>query len=95
MISAMPAPPLSLDRLRALLGSELHYQGMRCTLVEVLDEPPMIVLRPIGADPVIQADNFGQPMRHAPQLIELPVCGPDGVTPSAEIQLVSVPAGPE
>jgi hypothetical protein len=78
-------------RLRSLVGRELRYQGMRCTLVEVLDEPPVVVLRPIDAAPVIQADNFGKPMRHAPQLFELPVFAPDGVSLSAELRLVSVP----
>jgi hypothetical protein len=82
---------ITLERLKSLVGAELRYQGMRCTLVEVLDEPPFVVLRPIGAAPVIQADNFGKPMRHAPQLFELPVFGTDGVSLSAELQMISVP----
>lgn len=81
----------TLERLKQLVGTELRYQGMRCMLVEVLDEPAVAVLRPIGAAPVIQADNFGQPMRHAPPLFELPVFAPDGTSLSAELQLVSVP----
>jgi hypothetical protein len=82
---------ITLDRLKSLVGSELRYQGLRCILVEVLDEPAVVVLRPIGAAPVIQADNFGKPMRHAPQLFELPVFAPDGVTLSTELGLISVP----
>jgi len=82
---------MTLARLKSLVGAELRYQGMRCLLVDVLDQPPVVVLRPIGADPVVQADNFGKPMRHAPALFELPVFGPDGVSPSAELQLISVP----
>jgi hypothetical protein len=82
---------VTLARLRSLVGRELRYQGMRCTLVEVLDEPPVVVLRPINAAPVIQADNFGKPMRQAPQLYELPVFAPDGVSLSAELRLVNVP----
>jgi hypothetical protein len=82
---------VTLERLRALVGRELRYQGMRCVLVEVLDEPPMVVVRPIDAAPVIQADSFGNPIRHAPQLFELPVFAPDGVSLSAELRLVSVP----
>ena len=81
----------TVQRLRSLVGAELRYQGMRCVLVEVLEDPAMLVLRPIGAEPVIQADNFGKPMRHAPQLFELPVFAPDGVTLSAELQLISLP----
>lgn len=82
---------MTLARLKSLVGAEVRYQGMRCLLVDVLDQPPVVVLRPIGADPVVQADNFGKPMRHAPPLFELPVFGPDGVSPSAELQLISVP----
>jgi hypothetical protein len=90
----MALPGITLDHLKSLVGSELRYQGLRCILVEVLDEPAVVVLRPIGAAPVIQADNFGKPMRHAPQLFELPVFGPDGVTLSAELGLISLPGNP-
>lgn len=84
---------LTLEQLKRLVGSELRYQGMRCILVEVIDDPPLAVLRPVGAEPVIQADNFGKPMRHAPKLFELPVFGSDGVSLSAELKLISLPAG--
>ncbi|MFU8821193.1 MAG: hypothetical protein ACNA8G_06505 [Gammaproteobacteria bacterium] len=82
---------MTLARLKSLVGAELRYQGMRCLLVDVLDQPPIVVLRPIDADPVVQTDNFGKPMRHAPPLFELPVFGPDGVSLSAEARLISVP----
>jgi len=80
-----------LERLRSLVGQELRYQGMRCTLVEVMADPPVAVLRPVDAAPVIQADNFGKPMRHAPPLFELPLFAADGVSPSPELQLVTLP----
>lgn len=87
----MATPGITLERLKSLVGAELRYQGLPCILVEVLDEPPVVVLRPIGAAPVIQTDNFGKPVRHAPQLFELPVFAPDGESLSAELQLISVP----
>lgn len=83
-----------LERLAGLVGREVRYQGMRCSVVELLHDPPMLVLRPVGAEPVIQSDNFGKPMRHAPQLFELPVFGGDGRSLSAELKLVSVPTDP-
>lgn len=82
---------ITLERLQAMVGAELRYQGITCTLVEVLTDPPVLVLRPIGAAPVIQADNFGKPMRHAPQLYELPVFGSDGESLSAELRMVKLP----
>lgn len=87
----MGTPGITLARLKSLVGTELRYQGLRCTLVEVLDEPPVVVLRPIDAAPVIQADNFGKPMRHAPQIFELPVFARDGVSLSQELRLISLP----
>jgi hypothetical protein len=84
----------TLQQLRGMVGAELRYQGMRCILVDVLDEPPVLVLRPVDAAPVIQADNFGKPMRHAPQLFELPVFGADGRSLSPELQLISAPGDP-
>ncbi|NGP53845.1 hypothetical protein [Thioalkalivibrio sp. XN8] len=86
--------PDILAQLAGLAGREVRYQGMLCTVVDVLRDPPMLVLRPVGAAPVIQADNFGKPMRHAPQLFELPVFGSDGRSLSAELKLVSVAPDP-
>jgi len=91
IMKRMGTPGITLERLRALVGAELRYQGIPCILIDVLDQPPVVVLRPIGAAPVIQADNFGKPMRHAPQLFELPVFAPDGVSLSAELKLINVP----
>jgi hypothetical protein len=80
-----------LARLAPFVGREVSYQGMRCTVLDLLSDPPVLVLRPVDAAPVIQADNFGKPMRHAPQLYELPVFGPDGCSLSAEMRLVKLP----
>jgi hypothetical protein len=83
-----------LARLAPFVGREVTYQGMRCTVLDLLSDPPMLVLRPVDAAPVIQADNFGKPTRHVPQLYELPVFGPDGRTLSAEMRLVKLPESP-
>lgn len=83
-----------LARLAPFVGREVGYQGMRCTVLDLVSDPPMLVLRPVDAAPVIQVDNFGKPMRHAPQLYELPVFGPDGRSLSAELRLVKLPEDP-
>lgn len=84
-----------LARLAPFVGREVQYQGLRCTVLDLLSDPPMLVLRPVGAETVIQADNFGKPMRHAPQLYELPIFGPDGCSLSAEMGLVRLPESPQ
>jgi hypothetical protein len=83
-----------LARLAPFVGREVSYQGMRCTVLDLLSDPPMLVLRPADAAPVIQADNFGKPTRHAPQLYELPVFAADGHSLSAEMRLVKLPENP-
>lgn len=93
MMKRMPEPLALLHRLRTLVGQELRYQGLRCTLVEIIDEPPVLVLRPMDAEPVIQADNFGKPLRHAPPFFELPMFSPDGAALSAELRMISLPDG--
>lgn len=93
MIANMSDPRKTIERLRAMIGRQLRYQGMPCTLVEVLADPPVVVLRPIGGEPVIQADNFGKAVRHAPPFFELPVFAPDGASLSAELQMINLPEG--
>jgi hypothetical protein len=83
-----------LEDLARLVGREVRYQGMSCSVIEVLHDPPMLVLRPVGAEPVIQPDNFGKPARHAPPLFELPVFAGDGRSLSAELKLVSLTPDP-
>ena len=93
MMKRMIEASALLNRLRTLVGRELRYQGLRCTLVEIIDQPPVLVLRPIGAEPVIQADKFGKPLRHAPPLFELPMFASDGTSPSAELRMINLPEG--
>lgn len=87
----MPETQVRIERLRAMIGGQVRYQGMPCVVLEVLSDPPMVVLRPIGAEPVIQADTYGKAVRHAPPLFELPVFAPDGTSLSAELQMISLP----
>jgi hypothetical protein len=91
MMTFMPETHVKIERLRAMVGWQVRYQGAPCVVVEVLSEPPMVVLRPIGAEPVIQADTYGKAVRHAPPLFELPVFAPDGTSLSAELQMISLP----
>lgn len=91
MMPFMPETRIEIERLRAMIGRQVRYQGLPCVMLEVLSDPPMVVLRPIGAEPVIQADTFGKAVRHAPPLFELPVYAPDGASLSAELQMISLP----
>ena len=60
-----------------MIGVRLHYQGIPCQVVEVLEDGPSIVLVSIDEDN-IQADQFGNPKRKVPQIYTIPVLSADG-----------------
>jgi hypothetical protein len=60
-----------LSALAALIGREFHYQGRHCEVIEVLSEGPALVLACGGGG--IQADQFGEPRRRAPNTFTIPV----------------------
>ena len=86
-----PGPPeKTLRRLRAAIGQRVELDGAACVVHDVVDEPPLLVLRRLASNGTIQADSFGKAVRRAPPLVEIPVFGADGVTPSEELARVSL-----
>lgn len=83
--------PVKLERLRRAVGLEVEYEGARCLVVDVLDDPPVLVLRRLGESAAIQADSYGKAVRRAPALVEIPVVGGDGTVPSEELTRVRFP----
>ena len=73
-------------RLRALIGSDFKYQGGRWTLIEVLHDEDVVVLRNRDdRERPVQADLYGAPLRRSQETLTLPINGPnDGF--SAEMQ---------
>lgn len=66
------------ERLRGLIGRRVRYQGHDCTIIEVLDDEPAVVLRCHENLQVIQPDQFGDPVRRVPATHTIPVLGSDG-----------------
>jgi hypothetical protein len=60
-----------LNALAALVGREFEYEGRRCEVIEVLAEGPTLVLACDGGS--IQADQFGEPRRRAPNTFTIPL----------------------
>lgn len=54
---------ITLPHLRTLVGLRVRHQGEECTIVEVLDTPPSLVLQP-DARPGIMADHHGRPSEY-------------------------------
>lgn len=68
---------IHLDQLRNMIGIKLHYQGVACQVIEVLEDGPSLVLTSIEEEN-IQADQYGNPKRKVPQFYTIPVLSADG-----------------
>jgi len=80
-----------LAQLRAAVGQEVLFEGTRCRVHDLIDEPPVLVLKPLNDPGAIQADTFGKAARRAPGFIEIPVYSEDGAGPSEALSRVSFP----
>ncbi len=69
--------PITLPYLRALIGLKVRYLDRAWTVIEVVENPPSLVLEAIGPASVIQADLHGRPWEYAPQTRMIPVLTQD------------------
>jgi len=67
---------ITLPHLRTLVGLRVLHQGERCTIVEVLDSPPSLVLQP-DVRPSLMADHLGRPFEYGMHTYILPVLTDD------------------
>lgn len=61
-----------IQQLRNSIGSEVEYCGMRCTVVELLDQPLCLVLQALGARIAIQENQYGLPYRRVTPVFTIP-----------------------
>lgn len=73
----MSETEISIERLRDMIGVQVHHEGVRCEVVEILEDGPTLILTSIGED-TIQSDQFGSPSRRVPQTYLVPVLAADG-----------------
>lgn len=61
--------------LRDLIGQFVEYQGIRCEVIEVLEDGPAIVLQDCNNHNTIQADQHGEAHRRVPKTrtVQVPV----------------------
>jgi len=78
-----------LLQLRALVGRPVRYQGMDCTIRDVVEAPPMVVLERHGTDLEIMPDNYGHPRSLGTGLLDIPVMDERGGL-NAELRLILV-----
>ena len=79
------------ERLRNLIGLRVHHMGHDCTIIEVLDDDPAVVLQCEKGFDVIQANQFGDPARRVPATSTVPVFGSDGQTLHPEFEDLGIP----
>lgn len=80
-----------LARLRRAVGQDVVFEGARCRVQDIIEEPPILVLKRLDDPGTIQADTFGKAARRAPGFIEIPVFSDDGSGPSEALKRVSFP----
>ena len=54
---------ITLPYLRSLLGQRVRHRGETCTVVEVLETPPSLVLQ-VDTAPTVMADHLGRPFEY-------------------------------
>lgn len=67
---------ITLPHLRTLLGLRVRHLGEVCVVIEVLDDPPSLVLQADG-QASLMADHHGRPFEYAQRTHTLPVLTED------------------
>ncbi|MCS6787631.1 MAG: hypothetical protein NZ524_11435 [Thiobacillaceae bacterium] len=76
---------ITLPRLRALIGLGVRYEGRTWVVVEVVEDPPGLVLEAEGGEGVMQADVHGRPWEYAHETRMIPVLSADATGLSEEL----------
>lgn len=75
----MTPTTVTMDQLRSMIGVQVWHDGMRCEVLEVLDDGPALILVSADGD-TMQPDQFGNPSRRVPQTHSVPVLSGDGAS---------------
>lgn len=80
----------TLVQLRGLIGVEVAYLNTEYTVVEVIEQPPTVVLQSGGA--AIQTDQHGGAHRRVPVTLSVPIlteCGSEWSPVFLELDLLN------
>lgn len=67
---------IDLPHLHTLIGLRVRHDGVACTIVEVLDAPPSLVLQPDGPARLMP-DLHGHPGEYGMTTLTLPLLSDD------------------
>lgn len=76
-IKSMDEIVITLEQLRGMIGLKVHHHGLRCQIIEVLEDGPSLVLQNCEAISTIQPNQFGDANRRVPKTHTIPVLTPD------------------
>lgn len=82
-----------LSALRDLLGSEVTHQGVRCRLLEVLDDGPFVILEDCEKNMTIQENQYGGLWRRVPQVYTVPVIKDGTCDLHPQFEALNLPLG--
>lgn len=68
----------TVANLRSLIGHEVHYNGQRCKIIEILEDGPHLILQHEEQNTTIQADQHGEAHRMVPATTTLAVMDSEG-----------------
>jgi hypothetical protein len=69
---------IELEQLRDLIGINVIYRGNPCSIIEVLEDGPSLVLEDTGTYEALQETQFGTPYRAVPETHTIPVLSETG-----------------
>ncbi len=61
-----------IKQLRSTIGVEVEYNGSRCAVVELLEQPLCLVVEALSARSTIQDNQFGSPQRRVSRIFTIP-----------------------
>ena len=64
---------IDIEQLRSLIGRSVDYYGIRCTIIEVIEDDLALVLEACHKYTTIQPDQHGEAHRRVPTTITVPV----------------------
>jgi len=59
--------------LRKSIGRPVRYHGVNCTVVEILESEPALVLQAFDQNSALQDDQYGDPGRRVAEVFTLPL----------------------
>lgn len=75
---------IDLNHLRTMIGLHVHYRGVHCVVLEILEDGPAIVLEDREQHTNIQPDQHGEAHRKVPRTYTIHIYNAERIEFSTE-----------